>query len=225
MKKTKLFGYLLALSVAVASCAGEDGDPGPQGETGETGATGAAGAQGAVGDGFEKVGYFQGTVSGKRTDGTPFSEPFKYEYGSRLLSFGIIILYLARTNKSSFSESDSYLEVNSLQLSGNTLVADPNATGVYFNFSKELNATDLFVVNARPYFRDMESHVMQISPSQNETYGFETNSNGTLNYYGPVNYGGTPAYVVYTHTGNMSFTSYYRETGGTLLRNVFIFGR
>src|SRR5688572_18542929 len=117
MKKTKLLGYLLALSVAFASCAGEDGDPGPQGETGDKGATGATGApgeQGAAGEGFEKVGYFQGTVSGKRKDGTPFSEPFKFEYGFPLLGFEHDYINVKRQNRASFS--DSYLQVDHLQL-------------------------------------------------------------------------------------------------------------
>ena len=151
MKKTKLLGYLLALSIAVASCSGDDGDPGPQGEKGATGEQGAVGEQGVAGEGFEKVGYFQGTVSGKRTDGTPFSEPFKFEYGSSLVGFENNYINLTRSDKAAFS--NNYFQVDHLQLSGNTLVADPNFTSFFFKFSKELNATDLFVVNARPYFQ------------------------------------------------------------------------
>lgn len=177
MKKTKLFGCLLALSIAVASCSGEDGEPGPQGETGETGEQGATGAtgeqgekgeQGATGEKgaageqgaaiFEKVGYFQGIVSGKSTDGTAFSEPFKYEYGPSMLVFDGSYIDLFRQNKASFGDSpwsDSHFQVNDLQRSGNTLVVEPD-TYLNFKFSKELNATTLFVVNARPCFRDLQ---------------------------------------------------------------------
>ena len=185
MTKIKLLGYLLALSIAFVSCSGEDGEPGPQGATGATGETGETGDQGPAGEGFEKVGYFQGTVSGNRTDGTAFTETFKYEYGSPILSFEDNYINLVRTNTPYFTEgyfsgndlqllgnTDSYFQINNLELSDNTLVVVPNFTSVLFKFSKELNQTDLFLVAARPYFYDIEGLVREISANHNETYKF-----------------------------------------------------
>jgi hypothetical protein len=207
MKKTKLLGYLVALSIAVVSCSGEDGDPGPQG------ATGATGEQGAAGEGFEKVGYFQGTVSGNRTDGTAFSETFKYEYGSSVLGFEDNFIDISRNNKASYT--DGYFNANNLLLSGGTLGADPNFSSLFFRFSKELNATDLFLVYARPYFHDLESYVLQISADHNETYKFSPNSNGTISF-NTTFYDGMNVYAVYSYNDGFSYTLYFSEADGTL---------
>jgi len=221
MKKLKLFAPLLALSIALASCTGDDGEPGLQGETGAAGATGATGAAGA---GFEKVGYFQGTVSGNRTDGTAFSEAFKYEYGSSIQGFtdinGIKSISLYRGDNHS-----SYLQASGLELSGNALVSSPTNSSIYFEFLKELNSTDLFQLEARPYFSATESYIKELSDEQNKTYLFSTTTNNgtsTLYYYQAGYYDNNsnyiPVYLFYSYQGNDSYEIDYNQTTGALSR-------
>src|SRR6187551_2152563 len=79
----------LCIAALIFSCQGEDGEPGPKGDQGEQGVAGSAGAAGQDGEGLEKEGFFEGTVSGNRKDGTAFSETFKYEYNFEAEGFSL----------------------------------------------------------------------------------------------------------------------------------------
>lgn len=73
---------LAAMMFTYTSC--DDGDTGPEGPQGEQGTAGDKGDTGDAGTEGEapltKTGYFEGTVTGTRQDGTAFTETFKYEY-------------------------------------------------------------------------------------------------------------------------------------------------
>lgn len=81
IKTTTLIVSAFCLSFAMSSCEGDEGPAGPQGPVGATGATGATGAIGATGkSAMYQTGYFEGTISGTRQDGTAFTEDFRYEF-------------------------------------------------------------------------------------------------------------------------------------------------
>jgi hypothetical protein len=207
MKRLNFLAPLLAFSIALASCTGDDGEPGPKGDTGDTGAAGADGI------GIQKNGFFEGTASGIRTDGTAFSEAFKFEYSESLLQgFEDNTIDILKDDN-----SESYFSVYDLELSGNSLVVS-NTTYLYFKLVKELNATDLFVLRARPYFSDKEGYVLELSEAQNATYRFQQRADGL--YYNESGYFDGTDYIdayVFETSGSPYYSFYYNQTNGNLL--------
>lgn len=223
MRKLKWIALLLTTGIVLGSCAGENGEPGPAGNAGANGATGATGAAGALGEGLQKAGFFQGTVSGKRLDGTSFNESFKYEYGSTYADVfrnesGSKWLELYRYPQVYYNNSS--LEMYSLKLSGTTLEADPNRTGVFFNFQKELNPSDLFWLSARTYFKDVKGYTVRLSEEQNKQYNFSLSDMNIAyieNSYNDGN-GAIPIYRFFVYGQAQNYLVDYKKDDGTLIR-------
>ncbi len=222
MKKLKCMVLVLSIGIILGSCAGDDGEPGPVGDAGTTGANGATGATGALGQGLQKAGYVQGTAVGKRTDGTPFSESFTYEYGSTSADVfrdqgGSKYLDLYRTTLDFYSNAG--VEIYSLKLSGSTLVVDANQTNASFKLTKELSVTDLFLLSVQPYFKNVTGYVLRLSDAQNKVYHFNV-SNMNIDYHETQYETGNsmiPVYGCYVYAQTGSFLVYYRKEDGTLL--------
>lgn len=170
--KTPLrFLLLVCISVAIASCSGDDGDTGPQGPQGEQGAKGDKGDTGAAGaDAITKNGYFEGTVTGTRQDGTAFTETFKYEYGAETTSFdddGDLWTYRYRDPQ----ENSPYLYI---QGNATDIGTANEALTIYdfdFEFTKELSATSLFYLEAWHYNENNSSTVEVTNYSHDSTTG------------------------------------------------------
>jgi hypothetical protein len=122
--------------------------------------------------------------------------------------------YFSANDLQLLGNADSYFQVNNLQLSGNTLVVVPNFTSFLFKFSKELNATDLFLVAARPYFYDTEGLVQGNSANDNEDYEFLTAMDGTIAFGGEhLDYTGPEVYVVVTYINDVPYYFLLQESG------------
>lgn len=186
MKTTLLKSFILVLITSLSfSCEGPQGEIGPKGDPGDPGQTGATGASGQNGAGFEKRGYIQGTVSGNRTDGTAFSESFKYEYGPAREGFIYDYSYLRDvfiTYRSLDLESEYFnnrirfdFGVDKKGTANESLISLPGRAPLDFEFSKELTGGSVFVILARAI---TESKVFEypVNPTlNNSTYKFTTN--------------------------------------------------
>jgi hypothetical protein len=189
--------FLASAMVLLGACAGDDGAPGPKGDAGTQGDPGAAGAEGEDGtDAVSKLGYFQGTVSGHRQDGTAFSESFSYEY--------VYGNEVAEQNEWLFQrfETASAAIVNQLNTGGSSspmnldldkgyfkMVTAPEKNGkinpydFYFSLSKGISNNQLFRLNARPYLNDRNYEaIVALSPEQNAIYKFQLSATGALSY-------------------------------------------
>lgn len=222
MKHLKKIIYLFVFAIVLAACTGENGEPGPAGDQGTPGVkgdTGATGAPGANGVGFEKIGSLQGTVAGNRTDGTAFSETFKFEYGNNdSFTDRNGSKYIDFYRYQLPSDESAYLGISDLKSESNSLVVDSNNTGIWFEFKKELNVTDLFSVEANPYFKDLNAYVLAISDEKNKDYNFQYRTNGEINYGTTSYYDGTNSTPTYSfYIINAPLEVYYRQSNGTLL--------
>lgn len=213
LNKFKFFFCIVLVSFMWAACS-EEGDPGPQGDPGEQGPAGE--------NAIHKVGYFEGTVSGTRQDGTAFTESFKYEYGNdSLLAFyeegGAKSIDLIRFGTStSKSRITMYLKSEE----GGVLVPQSNTYSLYFNFYKELDNDNLFAIAAQASFEETQAFVREISSKENKTYNFSANSNRKPYYYETTYYGnGVPesAYMFNVYLNNKYHEIYYSEGSGSLL--------
>ncbi len=196
----KLLYFLFFSSVLVMSaCSGDDGAIGPQGDPGENGAPGekgdqgdqgAPGEQGIPGDYSSKMGYFEGTVTGHRQDGTAFSEPFKFEFAYGVDKYNGVDLHLNRfetlTGAVAYGLSGYSANVERGFAMLSTFV-DGDAWEPYgfdFGFMKELNSTTLFELRARPYVEDVNyDRVIELSPEMNGIYKFPINQPGNIIYF------------------------------------------
>jgi hypothetical protein len=68
--KTKLVYLFISISVILSACKGDDGPEGPQGPAGTPGPAFS----------FAQGGFIEGTITGTRQDGTPFTLDFNYKY-------------------------------------------------------------------------------------------------------------------------------------------------
>lgn len=194
----------MALVVMLAAaCAGDDGAPGPQGDTGATGAAGANGANGTNGengtngaDAAAKLGYFQGTISGHRQDGTAFNEPFNFEYAygndqaahyewgfQRFETASAAILNEVATGGALYpldlNLDNGYIKMTTDPETGGAI----NPTNFFFSFSKGLSNSQIFRLKAEAYFEDQNyKTLIGISPEQNAIYKFNTGNTGDLQY-------------------------------------------
>jgi hypothetical protein len=193
MKYTRLLFYALISASLLFACQGEDGEPGPQGEPGlqgEKGDKGDAGENGQDGEdgvGFEKKGFFQGTVSGTRRDGTAFNETFSFEYGpvfegiSESSRGGLPIFEVYRT--ADFNDEFNYFysefRVTNKNLANESLIVAQNEynENMTLNLAKEISPTTLFVLRARPKFIS-DTYLLAVNSSLNQTYKFIFNENG-----------------------------------------------
>lgn len=212
MKHTRLLFYtLLTACFLLGACQGEDGEPGPTGDTGlqgekgdkgdagedgedgqngEDGEDGQDGEDGEDGVGFEKRGFFQGTVRGTRKDGTVFTEAFNFEYGPDYEGFGqhhytgLPTFELYRTGSLVDESNYFYADFNVVDKGLATETLTWGETGDYtdngsFQIIKEISPTTLFRFEGRPKFQ--ETTVRQpINATANATFKFSYNENGRL---------------------------------------------
>ncbi len=90
MKLIRIFSYvLIAMSITLISCSGEDGEQGPAGKDGATGAPGLDGGQGdpgqdgVDGQGFDELtqyGYITLELEGVRSDGVAFTDSNTFKF-------------------------------------------------------------------------------------------------------------------------------------------------
>jgi hypothetical protein len=219
LSKFKFFFYSIMVSAALAACSGEDGDPGPQGEQGEKGPQGEQGPQGNPGIGAAyKTGSVEGTVAGKRKDGTAFSETFKYEYTfNNVQAFyqddGETLFDVSRYLDPTGNGPSMFMELK--QVSEGVLEPSSTSYSINFDFQKELNNDDLFVIDVQPFFEATEGFVLELSEEENNTYNFSTSSGGL--YYQTDTYNGTAAYRFSAYTNNDNYEVYYGQATGALL--------
>lgn len=188
MKNIKSIASLIVTSLLLVAC---DGDPGPQGPQGDVGIEGS-------GSGYVKRGYFEGTISGVRKDGTPFSEPFNYRYtndapelfthvsGTSLAQFTVL-------RQQSTNNSLGYITLDFVVLNEGTsdekLVLKSSSQytppPVSFLFKEELSPGNLFDLQTYSYVAHVP-FVRPISRDQNVLYGFQEDPFGDVsqtNYY------------------------------------------
>lgn len=224
LNKFKHFFYLLLACAIISSCTGDDGDPGPQGEQGlegEKGDAGDTGAQGAAGNGsVTKLGFFEGTVSGKRKDGTAFSEAFKYEYSyDSMQAYYEVngVKYLNATRYFSTMGGGLYLDMRLKEQEG-VLIPQAISYSSYFKFVKEIDADNLFSLTARPFFESTEAFVRPINYELNSTtYHFSTSGPKGSPYYYSTTYNSVSAYNFYGYISNMNYNIYYSQATGDLI--------
>jgi hypothetical protein len=226
LKNLRFYFYVLLAAMTLAACSGDDGDPGPKGDTGDQGTKGDTGEEGE--DAASKVGYFEGTVEGIRKDGTPFEETFQYEYvfGNEIFSGNEILLQRFETASGAIANAISegtmqekgYLKFAASK-DGQVIV--PN--DLDFFFTKGINATQLFQMNAKPYLSDASyKRLIELSPEQNAIYNFQRGKSGQLSYYTvDVNGDGTDdANEFLIEAATISTYTYDMETGNLLAVTV-----
>lgn len=191
MKYARLIFHLLISASMLLGCQGEVGDPGPQGDKGIQGEKGDKGDTGEDGVGFEKKGFFQGTVSGTRRDGTTFNEAFNFEYGPTYEGItqginGAPPTFEVYRHYEPISEQSYFYAVFNVINKG---TANENLiwgqTGDYsyhgqFSLTKEIAPTTLFMLNARPLFEEINYTSPVSFALNNEVYKFVLNQDGKL---------------------------------------------
>jgi hypothetical protein len=167
-KQSKFFA--LAVAMALVSCKGEEGEIGPKGEIGTSGPQGPAGAS------YDKVyenSFMKGTITGKRKDGTTFSEPFEYKLAPGNASFETISAtehsILLRRLKSMGSSYDDYMDMRVTVTNKDQASASAKFTSAYSKFTKELANRNLFAVEAAPSFNAREI-TLPMSRANNVNY-------------------------------------------------------
>ena len=234
--------FIIASMLMMSACSGEDGEVGPKGDPGADGAVGDkgdTGDQGIPGDYSAKLGYFEGTVSGKRTDGTAFSYPFKFEFAyggdmydgnildlNRFETFGGAVAY--KTTGYTFDVEKGYALFSTFVDNG-----DWEPFDFRFGFVKELTSTTLFKLQAAPYDQEVNyDRLIELSPEKNGIYNFPLAQPGTLIYFEAdtdrdnvadawsFQVNGTDTYVYYSmETGELLFVETLSgvQTTGTLV--------
>jgi hypothetical protein len=203
-KQSKFFA--LAAAFALVSCKGEEGEIGPKGANGETGATGAQGLAGASYDKVFENGFMKGTITGKRKDGTAFSEPFEYKFASGNASFDplsatehSIPLQRFKTMGSGYND---LLEMRLTVTNKDQASATAKFTSAYTKFTKELPNRNLFAVEAGPSFIAREI-TLPMSRANNVNYKLVDNGL-SLQYYNDQ-ISGQAYYYVKDTDGNTIF--------------------
>lgn len=180
----KKINYFLVLALLIVSCQGDEGEIGPAGPQGEQGAQGSQGIQGTPGqngkDAYEKLGFVEGTVTGIRRDGTPFSEPFKFEYPETYFYKGFqfnntlgkfLYSFSYRFDPNSYQNLTMFLEVVNKDQSCETLRLITNSYNSYqlsFQFQKELNANTLFTLIAQANVEPL-NYTYPVNPTLNNS--------------------------------------------------------
>jgi hypothetical protein len=187
LKNLQLYSYVLMAALTLAACSGSDGDPGPKGDPGDKGLQGDTGAAGE--DAASKTGYFEGTITGARKDGTPFEETFKYEYvfGNEIFSGNDILLQRFETASGAIADAiteGSYHDKGYLKFYASKDGENIAPSDLQLFFTKGISATQLFQMTARPYPVDASyNRVIELSPEQNAIYNFGHGKSGQLSYY------------------------------------------
>jgi hypothetical protein len=172
-KRSGLLLLAFCISFALSSCEGDEGAIGPQGEQGEQGAQGDKGDKGNKGDdgddgdngddgddgedgkdgkdALTKVGFFEGTITGTRSDGTPFKETFKYEYVTSLDQTMEDNWFNPTRYGQSTLESGPYISINAQVLNKGTENETLRPNQFSFRFSKEID-NKLFSMRAFLYY-------------------------------------------------------------------------
>lgn len=226
LKNLRLYFCALMAAGVLAACSGEDGDPGPQGDAGEQGTKGDTGEEGD--DAVSKVGYFQGTVTGTRKDGTPFEEDFNYEYvfGDEMYSGNDVLLQRFETASGAIANA---ITEGSLQNKGYIkFQAVKEGQGIapndfLFYFKRGINTTQILEMNARPYLTDASyNRLIELTPEQNAIYNFPRGKSGQLSYY-PVDMnadGDDDAYEFSIEGTSYTTFDYNMETGELMAVSV-----
>ena len=178
-KRSGLLLVAFSASFALSSCEGDEGAIGPQGEKGEQGAPGTTGDKGGKGDGgndgeggtgaFTKVGFFEGTITGIRSDGTPFKETFKYEYVANLAqTMENDVFGTKRYSQSNFESPSVSLDAQVLNKGTEKETLRPYQ--FEFSFSKEIG-DKMFKVNAYLYYSYYSNNIEISNYVHNMTTG------------------------------------------------------
>jgi hypothetical protein len=178
-KRSGLLLLAFCISFALSSCEGDQGAIGPQGEQGEQGAQGDKGDKGNKGDdgddgddgdngddgddgedgkdgkdALTKVGFFEGTITGKRSDGTSFKETFKYEYVDKLDETMENNWFNPTRYSQSIRGNGPYISINAEVMNKGTENETLRPSQFEFRFSKVID-NKLFSMRA---FRYYDSH-------------------------------------------------------------------
>jgi hypothetical protein len=191
VKIFRLFVFAFLAASFLMACSGEDGDPGAAGEAGAKGDKGDSGADGEDGeDAAAKNGYVQGTIKGTRRDGTAFEEPFNFAYVYGEQKYDPFQLFVQRFETAAGAIVDALANGADVPLDKGFMKLwlyneegglVPGDFQVYF--TKGLNATQVFTLDAKPYLQDeFYDRVIEISPEYNGIYNFEHNSLGRVGY-------------------------------------------
>jgi hypothetical protein len=191
VKIFRLFVFAFLAASFLTACSGEDGDPGAAGEAGAKGDKGDAGTDGEDGeDAAAKNGYLQGTIKGTRRDGTAFEEPFNFAYVYGEQKYDPFQLFVQRFETAAGSIVDALANGADVPLDKGFMKLwlyneegglVPGDFQVYF--TKGLNATQVFKLDAKPYLQDaFYDRVIEISPEYNGLYNFEHNNLGQVGY-------------------------------------------
>jgi hypothetical protein len=185
-KQSKFFA--LAVAMALVSCKGEEGEIGPKGDTGPAGVQGSQGTAGASFDKAFENGFIKGTITGKRRDGTAFTEPFEYKMTTNHASFESISatehsLSIWRSKGMSDYHNDAFMnmKVTNKDQAG----ATAKFNNAHFSFTKVLASNNLFLVEAGPSFI-AKAIVIPMSRTNNATYKLVNNGVNPQYYYEPV---------------------------------------
>jgi hypothetical protein len=123
-----------------------------------------------------KKGYFEGTVSGTRQDGTAFSEPFRYEYVTNPVESGLETFHFNRSLTPSWD--DAFMSIGFMGTSSNIQPLDAE-----FTFRKALSRNQLFSVIAKANFKLTGPLIRELSLAENQnTYHFSSSAGGNLYY-------------------------------------------
>lgn len=170
---------------------------------------------------FETAGYFKGTITGTRRDGTAFVDTFRYEYAPSIEAFSQQTLSLVRFAKPLIQRSPTFEMNLSFDEGATPVISTLFNEPIKFQFWKEVGQGSIFVLNSSPFFEEIEGYVAEISVAENETYGFfrdEPNSN--LTYYesyfsGPTLEGNAYEFGAYFNDNPIGV--FYSSTTGELM--------
>jgi hypothetical protein len=201
---TLAIGLLLS-ALIFTGCKKKEGAQGPQGPAGPQGPTG----QGLAGT---NSGFITGTVTGTRTNGTPFTEPFSYTYyfGNSsgtldTLTWGSGYRFsMARSVNDIFSYNYSSIDVMTALKSSST-----GTLSFDFGFEKSLGNNQLFRFSASTYT------ATATGLSYNASSGLFS---GTLNvtFPGSQNNTGNPATIVGSFQATLMEVVHIKHLGSSM---------
>lgn len=202
----------LAAGLIFSACG--DGDPGPQGPEGERGKEGS-------GSGLIKRGYFTGTVTGVRRDGTSFSETFDYQYARDVFEgfsydweTGSTLVTIIRQKNTNADEGFINLQFKVLNAGTENERIDFHVPYEWswpfnFRFAKEMESSGLFQFVTYSRMRNIPFRRI-ISREENAKYKFVEDEKGHINDYYEDNETFGSVYFLYNTDGDKI---YFEPTG------------
>jgi hypothetical protein len=236
----KFSSFLLVLAVVLlTACAGDDGEPGPKGDKGDAGDTGAPGTNGTDGeDTAAKLGYFQGTVSGHRQDGTAFQEAFNYEYVFGDEVAGQTEWLFQRFETAGASIANEIISAGSGSVAMDVevgkgyvkLLTEPETDGglypldFFFALNKGLSNSQIFRMRAQPHMEERRYNTfVEIGPEANGIYKFNVSTAGKIQWsFGDLDFDGKDdCLALFRAVDGGEYKFYYDLNTGTLLAIEF----